>query len=816
MATSRKSFGSNRRVVSENTTLSFPDSPFDREPRKVSFETFEPAPLPHEPGTLSQQRLESEAQRNNSRASQESSTGVVVGTDYSSGESLVSVPGQRVVRVQANQATQGAQLSIDNQKNDEYERIRRYGTTVNTTSSFSGWTPSASRPGVSTGTQTTTKSVGDIGLLRDDCTPPDVKARIIEDALLGGVFLDAQGNYLGDTVGYGGNLTLVPNPAFPGTEMLVSANLVSNEALNELYRQSKEEERQQQSLPSYLSLEALGGESTVGFTADLPVLWKCDNGLCVQAPDGLYPTKELCESNCGLSSWDCINGTCVSIPGSTGPYRTQDECVSQGCNTRFTCINGEPVPDPQGDFATKEAAIAGGCYWGYGKNQLGECEPQIAGPFKSLFCCQENQVQPAQVYFANWKAVGGAESLGAPVAEPYISQETLVANQPTTIDYSFPSVNGPKEIKYRGTKIPDSYWLLQADNEVRVSVAYSFTATLNSQNLQTGDPVNLVLELYFQETQMAVFPEIRKTSDNSLQGLGPMVADFPKKLEPFSALLDQEQSAAREASLNALLRDADFENLIQDIKPWCRLAPNAVGADWAVTGDAPYKADEGFIAYSDRILTPLGRDWNQGYPELDPNFEKYLVTGTVTGVNGSQVTADFQGSVSIQLPDPGIYWTAPQNTTLEVLNSYRIYSSPGSFILGPYGEDSTYLAMGGNGRMRYGSIGIGTYRSLGHFSTIEAPQDSNYTFSSFEGTFTYDFLEFGWPGQPDFINFLGETVPKTMRAIQYPLTSPSNTGNLLLDPANIWYFWNFEDPPAPWGQWRAYWSNDDDWNPFGP
>jgi hypothetical protein len=798
----RRSFGKTKRTVAQNSWIGFPNSPLKKEPRKVSFSKFEPAQLPHEPGSLSQQKLTEEASKNNSRATREANTGVVVGTDYSSGDSLVSVPGSKVVRVQANQATQGSQVTIDTRQQEEYERIRKFGTTVNSKSSFSGWKSDDQRTGVSTGTLTTTKSIADIGLLRDDCTPPDVKARIIESALVNGVYLDAQGNYLGDTVGYGGSLTLAPSPLRPNEEIYIRSQLLSSLAITELYNQSKQEAKQQQSLPSYLSLTDLGGQSTVGFTSDIPTLWKCEFGVCIQAEDGLYPSRELCETNCGQTSWSCVNGTCVEIPGLTAPFRTQDECISQGCNTRFSCVSGEPVPDPNGPYATRDAAIADGCYWGYGKDTSGACIPQISGPFKSLACCQQNQINPVNVYFANQKGTGIGEILGAPVAEPYIFQEVVntvgLFNIATTVDYSFSQIPGIKEIKYRGNKIPDSYWILQTTNEIRVSLSYSFTASLTATEgtFNTGDPISIIFLPQFQESQLAVVPNLGASI------VGPSLMEFPEKEIPFRAIFSGDLQAEREQCLVALLRDAEFENLISSIKPWCRLSPGSPAAGWANnSGLAPYTQDEGSVLYFDRILVPENQQ---------------AIVGTVTGVDGENLVAQFTGSVVIRLPNPAVKWLNVNTETFtepQTLSSYRIFGLPGSFILGPFGVEDTYLA-NSSPNLKYGAMDVGNYRCLGHYTQVSVPLGNldQYTFNSLEGTFDYSFQEFSWPLPTSYTNNIGTIIPWERRALKYPLLHPDNQDSVLLNPDNIWYFWGSQTPPQPWGQWRGYWSDAAGWD----
>lgn len=365
--------------------------------KKYTMRTAEEAPIPHEPGTLSQQGLGERASTNESRGSRGGATGEVVGEDLASGESLVRTPGNRLVRVSTGQqAVPGQQVSVrSNDKTDEYARIRREGSVVSTTlTSSSGWARADNATNGFRGTSSTgfsvTREVKDAGLLGDACTPPDVRLRILGDAINNGVYLNERGDIVGG--------------AARGLLRGWGDQLAGFDALGKAYKEAKQAKKQEQSLPSYLSLDELGGQPRLDqqFQPGVPLFWKCLNGTCVQAEDGVFPTKDLCQAECSLSSYSCVNGTCVEIPGLTGQFKTQAECLTSGCSTRYTCVSGECVPSKGGEFPTLASCQASGCYWGF--NCVGgNCEPAVGGTFKTLACCQQTcePLGPGLAYYSS-------------------------------------------------------------------------------------------------------------------------------------------------------------------------------------------------------------------------------------------------------------------------------------------------------------------------------------------------------------------------------------------------------------------------------
>lgn len=369
--------------------------------KKITMRTFEPAeetPIPHEPGSMSQASVAQRAESNQSRATNNAGTGEVLGEDYGSGEAIVRSPGNRLVRVSTGEtAVPGQQVSVrsSSPNEDDYQRIRNTGSVISKQlTSSTGWKRAENgsngfRP-TSSASFTIRREVADAGLLSDDCTPPDVRLRILEDAINNGLYLDAQGNIIGGAA----------DGIVPGW----GDQIAGYDALYDAYKAAKESKKQEQSLPTFLSLDELGGEPTLAqqFQPGVPLFWSCVNGTCVQSADGFYPTKELCEAQCRLSSFSCINGSCVEVDGLTGQFKTRDECLSSGCATKFDCIGGECVPTPNGQFPTLDSCQSSGCFWGF--NCIGgECVPAQGGAFKTLACCQQNcqPLGPATAYISS-------------------------------------------------------------------------------------------------------------------------------------------------------------------------------------------------------------------------------------------------------------------------------------------------------------------------------------------------------------------------------------------------------------------------------
>lgn len=342
--------------------------------------------IPHEPGSLSRGALEAYAGSNNERAQTSPNTGEVVGLDPSTGEALVRQPGERVVRVQADNASTGNTVSLDNTGGPKALNqfgVKKAGSVTNKSSVTSrGWQPVPGRPGASRLTVTSSRQIEGLDKVTDPCVPPEEKLQIVLAEKARGVGITDKG--VVGIIGGGPSGTIaLNNQASRDTEAYIQ----------QLYQEIKDKDRQKQTLPQNLSLDQTGGTSPISqqFSASQASLWKCVNNECVQAPDGIFANREQCEANCGIKTYSCVNGTCVLVPGSTGKFKSLGECINAGCNTRYTCIDGSPVPKKDGEFATLEAAIQGGCYWGYGCNTTtGECEPAIGGSFKSLQCCQQS------------------------------------------------------------------------------------------------------------------------------------------------------------------------------------------------------------------------------------------------------------------------------------------------------------------------------------------------------------------------------------------------------------------------------------------
>lgn len=315
--------------------------------------------IPHKPGSISEGLSSHVAEQNNERAKAELTGGEVIGLDSSTGEALIRQAGNRVVRANVPGATNGNPVNIRN------------GSGVTTKSSRvtnAGWQPVEGRPGASRLTATTSRQIEGFDLLTDPCTPPDVKLQIVQREQAQGVNIAN-----GQVVGFGG----VRGSSAAQTEAYI--------------RQLQDEIKASRNTPNQLPTSISGqGGTTAGqsFSTTLASLWGCVGNVCVQSPNGIFATKEQCEQNCGPRTYSCIAGQCIEVRGSTGQFKTLGDCINSNCGTRYTCIDGSPVPKKDGEFATIEAAISGGCYWGY-DCVSGECLPAIGGQFKNLSCCQQ-------------------------------------------------------------------------------------------------------------------------------------------------------------------------------------------------------------------------------------------------------------------------------------------------------------------------------------------------------------------------------------------------------------------------------------------
>jgi hypothetical protein len=358
-------------------------------PKRVKVLGKSTSELPHEPATLSKGLTQGTAETNNDRATSDPATGEVVGLDPATGEALVRQPGNRVVRVQAEGATAGNTVSVSSSQpatRSSLSVVKKSGTVTSKANvTGSGWQPVEGRPGVSRLTATSSRKVQGLDQLKDPCVPPDVKLQLVLAEQARGVGITDRG-----VVGFTSSVT--------GQVLNNQASRDTQAYIDQLYEEIKAQGKQSQTLPQQLSLDSQGGTSTLGqqFSSTLASLWKCVDGNCVQAPDGIFATKEQCQVNCGPKTFNCVNGTCVEVSGGTGKFKTLAECINGGCNTRYTCIDGSPVPSKTGEFATLEAAIAGGCFWGYDCDGMGNCSPAIGGAFKSLACCQQGCVDVSQ------------------------------------------------------------------------------------------------------------------------------------------------------------------------------------------------------------------------------------------------------------------------------------------------------------------------------------------------------------------------------------------------------------------------------------
>ena len=459
-----------------------------RNKKSYQVRTFEPSePIPHEPGSLSQQAIADRAGANEARTASSPGTGEVVGEDLASGESLVRQPGNRLVRVNTGQqSVPGQQVSVSSAKTETYERVRREGSVISQAiTKSSGW--ERAEPvrtgfrGTASSSFTIEREVEDAGLIGDACTPPDVKLRILEDAIANGLYLDAQGNIIGGiTQGVG-----------PWGDVLAGYDV-----LNDVYEEAKRADKQQQSLPTFLSLDSLGGSSTLDteFTPGVPLFWDCVDGTCVQSEQGVYPTKELCAQACRQTSVSCVNGTCVEVDGLTGRYKTLAECLAAGCSTRYDCIGGECVPTPDGEFQTLDSCQASGCFWGY--NCVGgECVPAVGGAFKTLTCCEQNcqPLGPATAYLVSTNSPQGTSRHvleGAAAAVPPLS-----GNQTYNVLRRNFDPNSPMVATFEGDA-PRDPALLVLLNERKV---HTMTVECSFDSPNGSLPLNLLSHFVFSQ-----------------------------------------------------------------------------------------------------------------------------------------------------------------------------------------------------------------------------------------------------------------------------------------------------------------------------
>ena len=312
-----------------------------------------------EAAPLSQGAFSAEVAQNSDRAAGGTFEGEVVGIDSSSGESLVRSPGGSIKRVSTpDKVAPGTTVrttSAPRKSNAAYEQIRAVGVSVHQSGSLSSGKTDKGGSRVSFSIST---SIPEAGLLSDPCTPPDVREAIISTAAMNGVYLNSEGK---------------------------STSFWAASASWAAYGKGGS----QQTLPANLSTNKDTGVPTLSqqYSSGLPKLFKCVDGTCVESDEGFYPTRELCEENCGIKTWNCQGGSCVAVSGPSGQYKTLEECQAAGCNSNYECVAGDCVPSKTGRFGTLEACLASGCYQGY-SCVSGECVPTQGGLYRSLACCQ--------------------------------------------------------------------------------------------------------------------------------------------------------------------------------------------------------------------------------------------------------------------------------------------------------------------------------------------------------------------------------------------------------------------------------------------
>lgn len=86
-------------------------------------------------------------------------------------------------------------------------------------------------------------------------------------------------------------------------------------------------------------------------------------------------------------SWNCSPTGCVRVEGEGGQYRTLIECETF-CQARYTCRNGDCIPDPNGEWANLSLCL-NGCRSRF-RCVSGECVLDPTGPFSTLIDCVES------------------------------------------------------------------------------------------------------------------------------------------------------------------------------------------------------------------------------------------------------------------------------------------------------------------------------------------------------------------------------------------------------------------------------------------
>ena len=73
------------------------------------------------------------------------------------------------------------------------------------------------------------------------------------------------------------------------------------------------------------------------FNVDLPLVWLCVEGSCVDTllyrSGGGYSTLEECQANCFLPTFECLDNQCEIVNDSSGNYNSMDDCESMCLTT---------------------------------------------------------------------------------------------------------------------------------------------------------------------------------------------------------------------------------------------------------------------------------------------------------------------------------------------------------------------------------------------------------------------------------------------------------------------------------------------------
>ena len=77
----------------------------------------------------------------------------------------------------------------------------------------------------------------------------------------------------------------------------------------------------------------------VYFNVDLPLVWLCVEGSCVDTllyrSGGGFSTLEECQANCFLPTYECLDNQCVVVNDASGSYNSIDDCQSMCLNTHI-------------------------------------------------------------------------------------------------------------------------------------------------------------------------------------------------------------------------------------------------------------------------------------------------------------------------------------------------------------------------------------------------------------------------------------------------------------------------------------------------